>query len=106
MWGGREPAGTFARLSLFAARLFFSTQGPRRFFCYNGVASCSRCSEINCCQLWEQWLLCEGGLETNGFVAEGHFRTWAGVEEWMTAMARIHYPIPCSPGVLVVAAAC
>lgn len=33
------------------------------------------------------------GDEMNGFVAEGHCITWADVEEWLTAMARIHYPM-------------
>jgi hypothetical protein len=32
------------------------------------------------------------GDEMNGFRAEGHCRTWADVEEWLAAMACIHYP--------------
>ena len=33
------------------------------------------------------------GDEMNGFRAEGRCNTWADVEEWLTAMARIHYPM-------------
>jgi hypothetical protein len=32
------------------------------------------------------------GDEMNGFRAEGRCATWAEVEEWLAAMARIHYP--------------
>jgi hypothetical protein len=32
------------------------------------------------------------GDEMNGFEAEGRCPTWADVEEWLTGMARIHYP--------------
>jgi hypothetical protein len=32
------------------------------------------------------------GDEMNGFHAEGRCNSWADVEEWLTAMARIHYP--------------
>ncbi len=32
------------------------------------------------------------GDEMNGFRAEGHCRTWADVEEWLAAMACVHYP--------------
>jgi hypothetical protein len=32
------------------------------------------------------------GDEMNGVRAEGRCQTWADVEEWLTAMARIHYP--------------
>jgi hypothetical protein len=28
----------------------------------------------------------------NGFRAEGRCQTWADVEEWLAAMACIHYP--------------
>ena len=32
------------------------------------------------------------GDEMNGFRAEGRCKTWADVEQWLAAMARIHYP--------------
>jgi hypothetical protein len=49
----------------------------------NAVVSC----------FWEDGVYVKLGDEMNGFVAEGHCATWADVEEWLTAMARIHYPV-------------
>jgi hypothetical protein len=47
------------------------------------------------------------GDDMNGFVAEGRCATWADVEEWLAAAARIHYPnsvfargLQCRPRIL------
>ena len=51
-------------------------------------------SEINVTvsSFYEDGFYVKLGDEMNGFVAEGRCHTWADVEEWLTAMARIHYP--------------
>jgi hypothetical protein len=51
-------------------------------------------SEINVAisSFWDDRLCVKLGGEMNGFVAEGRCRTWADVEEWVLAMARVHYP--------------
>ena len=41
---------------------------------------------------WDDGFYVKLGDEMNGFVAEGRCPTWDDVEEWASAMARIHYP--------------
>ena len=51
-------------------------------------------SEINLTvsSFWDDGFYVKLGDEMNGFVAEGRCSTWDDVEEWASAMARIHYP--------------
>ena len=51
-------------------------------------------SEINVAisSFWDDGFYVKLGDGMNGYRAEGLCRTWHDVEEWLTAMARIHYP--------------